>query len=532
MKKILIFISVIFIAFGLSSCMNIASNGKSAYEIAVENGFRGTEEEWLASLKGEAGESLHILDIYNAAKANGEISESMTLLEFVEKYFTDIAIEGLSAYEVYLENNPDSTLTEEEWLASLKGEPGNDGPTGEGINLYETYLDLIELGAANGGLDSSVTFLEFIQTYLNISGTNQPAVSKAILSAVKIIATNDYLFDASGNPNLNATGKSGAGVIYRINKQQGSAYIITNYHVVYDNEVSNRVLANIYINLVGNQYAKDAIKAKFIGGSATYDIAVLYVKDPVISNSDAAAVEVFDSNYLVAGTTAIAIGNPQGEGISATSGIVSVDSEYISMSPISTENVTLNSKNEVDMRVLRMDTPVNSGNSGGGLFNEKGELIGIVNAKIMSSTVDNFGYAIPSNIAINVAENIRKNNNGFSSSSIVKPLIGIMTEARNGHASYDKLTGTTRIYEEITVVQVLETSALYGYLLEGDIILSFTVNGVTYEAIRNFVIADACLTASVGDSFSMTVLRNGQTVELVKNSKGQTFKFLTSTIIG
>ena len=107
-----------------------------------------------------------------------------------------------------------------------------------------------------------------------------------------------------------------------------------------------------------------------------------------------------------------------------------------------------------------------------------------------------------------------------------------MTEARNGHASYDKLTGTTRIYEEITVVQVLETSALYGYLLEGDIILSFTVNGVTYEATRNFVIADACLTASVGDSFSMTVLRNGQTVELVKNSKGQTFKFLTSTIIG
>ena len=531
MKKVLIIICLVFVAFSLSSCFGETINGKSAYEIAVDNGFRGTEQEWLASLKGEDGKSLHIQDIYNAAIASGEIDSSVTLMEFVQHYFTDINIEGLSAYEVYLKNNPDSTLTEEEWVASLKGEPGTDGPTGEGINLYDTYLDLIQLGAANGCLDSIVTFLEFIQNYLNVSSSNQQAVSKAILSAVKIIATNDQLFNANGETNTNAKGKSGAGVIYRMNKQQGTAYIITNYHVVYDNEVTHKPLSNIYINLIGNQYVKDAIKAKFIGGSATYDIAVLYVKDAKLANSEAQAAEVFDSNYLVAGTTALAIGNPQGAGISATSGIVSVDSEYIYMDPISTENVSLNEKNEVQMRVLRMDTPVNSGNSGGGLFNEKGELIGIVNAKIMSSSVDNFGYAIPSNIAINVAENIRRNYNGISS-NVIKPLVGIMTEARNGYAAYDKLTGSTRIYEEITVVQVLETSSLYGYLLEGDIILTVTIQGVTYDATRNFVIADACLTASVGDSFSMTVLRNGQTIELFKNSQGETFKFLTSSIVG
>ena len=121
-----------------------ALRGMSAYEIAVDNGFRGTEEEWLESLKGEDGKSLHIQDIYNAAIAGGEIDSSMTLMEFVQYYFTDISIEGLSAYEIYLKNNPDSTLTEEEWVASLKGEPGNDGPTGEGINLYDTYLELTE----------------------------------------------------------------------------------------------------------------------------------------------------------------------------------------------------------------------------------------------------------------------------------------------------------------------------------------------------------------------------------------------------
>ena len=67
MKKILIFISVLFIAFGMSSCM-METAGKSAYDIAVENGFKGTETEWLESLKGKDGESLHILDIYYLKK--------------------------------------------------------------------------------------------------------------------------------------------------------------------------------------------------------------------------------------------------------------------------------------------------------------------------------------------------------------------------------------------------------------------------------------------------------------------------------
>jgi S1-C subfamily serine protease len=511
----------------------VVSTRKSAYDIAVDNGFRGTEEEWLASLKGEDGKSLHILDIYNAAISIGEITSDTTLLEFVSKYFSDIDIEGLSAYEVYKANNPDSTLTEEEWLASLKGEPGNDGPSGEGIDLYSTYLDLIALGSANGGLDSNVTFLQFVQEYLNVNTSHQPVISKAILSAVKIVATNDQLFNMNGELNVNATGKSGAGVIYRINKQQGSAYIITNYHIVFDNERTNNEFSNIYINLIGDQFIKNAVKAKFIGGSATYDVAVLYVVDPIISTSDAIAAEVFDSNYLTAGTSAIAIGNPEGAGIAVTSGIVSVDSEYISMTPLTTDNVSLNENNEVEMRVLRMDTPVNSGNSGGGLFNDKGELIGIVNAKIMSSKVDNFGYAIPANIVVNVAENIRRsyNSNGMVG-TVVKPLIGIMTQVTKSYASYDKLTSTTRIFEEITVVQVLETSDLYGYVYEGDIIKSFTVNGVTYEATRNFVIPEACLTAAQGDVFSMTVLRNGVEIELVTKTNGENFRFLTSTIVG
>lgn len=92
------------------------ATGKSAYEIAVGNGFEGTETEWLASLKGENGE-------------NGEDGATGA---------TGAA--GKSAYEIAVENGFEGT--EAEWLASLKGENGEDGATGAtgvGIEgIYET----------------------------------------------------------------------------------------------------------------------------------------------------------------------------------------------------------------------------------------------------------------------------------------------------------------------------------------------------------------------------------------------------------
>ena len=150
----------------MSSCLSL-TEPKSAYDIAVENGFVGTEAEWLESLKGEKGESLNIVDIYNAAIASGEFQG--TLMEFVVQYFSDTDIEGKSAYDLYVESLPEGStpLTEEEWLASLKGDTGMagaDGEKGDAIDLYQTYLDLVALGEENGGLDQDkVSFLQFVQ---------------------------------------------------------------------------------------------------------------------------------------------------------------------------------------------------------------------------------------------------------------------------------------------------------------------------------------------------------------------------------
>ena len=145
-----------------------------------------------------------------------------------------------------------------------------------------------------------------------------------------------------------------------------------------------------------------AITAEYLGGSMMYDIAVLKVTgDENLIASPARAVDIADSNDVTILDTAIAIGNPGGDGLSATVGYINVDSEDITV----VFETGANSSAEVDLRVMRTDAAVNSGNSGGGLFNDKGELIGIVNAKSGNTSEENIGYAIPSNVAIAIADN-------------------------------------------------------------------------------------------------------------------------------
>ena len=540
MKKFLVFLLVLLVC-SLTSCV-ISSNStvkKSAYDIAVENGFIGTEAEWLESLKGKSayeiavengfigteaqwleslkGKDLTFENIYQTALLNGY---SGSILDFAEYYFKDSVIYAKNNYDLAVEAGFTGTI--EEYLESLKGDTGVDGEKGDSIDLYNVYRQLFELG------EIDCDFLTFVEDYLKVdlNTSNEYVVAKSLLSAVKIVSTDDPLYNSNGEVNEDAKGKSGAGVVYKLSTASNYAYIITNYHVVY-NEDTNKAYTDIYVNYYGNQYISAAEKAVFVGGSATYDIAVLklvdsnFVKEGLIK-----PVEVFDSNNIAAGMTAIAIGNPRGEGISVTEGIVSVDSEDIYMDPVSTENVSLDSNGEVRMRVLRIDTPVNSGNSGGGLFNNKGELIGIVNAKIVNSSVDNIGYAIPSNIATFVADNLISSFDGVNPTKIVKGLLGIATRVVSSYAYYDTVTNTVKIVETIRVELVNETSSLYGKLEVGDLLESISFGGETYEITRDFVILDACLKSSLNQQGTLVVKRNGVTLDPIP------FTFNSTTIVG
>ena len=207
-------------------------------------------------------------------------------------------------------------------------------------------------------------------------------------------------------------------------------YILTNYHVV---EGSNSITVTTYD---GTSY-----DAQLIGYDESNDIAVLK-----IDATDLTPVVLGDSDTLNVGDTVVAIGNPLGElTFSLTTGVVSALDRPVTLSTGTT------------MNLIQTDCAINSGNSGGALFNLYGEVIGITNAKYSSSgssseaSIDNIGFAIPIDQVRSIFESII--TNGY----IVKPYIGV------------------------TVSDVSSESQSYG-LPQGAAVRSVTENGPAAEA--------------------------------------------------
>ena len=338
------------------------------------------------------------------------------------------------------------------------------------------------------------------------------ASSKGLRSAVSIVCSfkanvpQGSWYPGYGGTTTKEYSSAGSGVIYKMNKDEGDAFIITNYHVVYDasSNTENGISRDISVYLYGSASEDDAIKATYVGGSIYYDIAVLRVEDSeIIKNSNASQINVSDSDKVAVGDSAIAIGNAQGYGISVSSGIVSVDSEYIIMT-------AADDRTEVSFRVMRIDTAVNPGNSGGGLFDGKGNLIGIVNAKIVDDGVENIGYAIPSNIAISVADNIIDYCYGTDTERVQRALIGITVNSSDSKAVYDSETGRVSIRETVSVYEVSKGSLADGVLQKGDVLLSATKNGQKTEITRQHHIIDMMLGVRVGDTVVLDILRGGE----------------------
>ena len=175
-------------------------------------------------------------------------------------------------------------------------------------------------------------------------------------------------------------------------------YILTNYHVISGSKA-----------VTVATYDHNTYDAKVIGYDASNDIAVIK-----IDAENLTPVTLGDSDTLRVGESVYAIGNPLGElTFSLTGGIVSALSRNVQ-----TEAGT-------SMSLIQTDCAINSGNSGGALFNTRGEVIGITNAKYSSSgmgseaEIDNIGFAIPINSVKRIVTSIIEN--GY----VLKPYIGI-----------------------------------------------------------------------------------------------------------
>lgn len=332
------------------------------------------------------------------------------------------------------------------------------------------------------------------------------SVSQALRSSVSILCT---FVQESRRGGTSTYYSAGSGVIYDLDIETGSAFIITNYHVVYDEDSrqDNGIAEVINLYLYGSEYSGLELNATYVGGSMYYDLAILRVENSdILKNSDALAVTVANSDDVQVGSTAIAVGNAASEGISVTSGIVSVDSEYLSMTAV--DGITT-----VDYRVMRIDTAVNSGNSGGGLFDQNGCLIGIVNAKIIDDGVENIGYALPSSVVTAIADNIIYYCYESDNENVMRAIMGITVITNDSRAVYEEEAGLMKIHETVVVYTVDETQLGKVFQVD-DQLLSITIGGETKQITRQHQLIDAMLTARVGDVVTFTVLRDGQETEL------------------
>ena len=397
----------------------------------------------------------------------------------------------------------------EENLGTVVGKNGEDGTDGEDGAPGIPGKNGADGKDGDNGKDGTM------DVTVSISSTDTAiaaAVAKGLRSTVSIEAhhtKNEYNFFTGMTSTSNYTSE-GSGVIYTLDDQNGSAYIITNHHVVYDSKsnAAGGISNNIKVYIYGSEYSGQSFPATYVGGSMTYDIAVLRVENCEALRSEFPfACEVADSNTIAVGETSIAIGNAEGLGICVTSGIISVDSESITMN-------MADGTATVSRRVIRIDTAVNHGNSGGPLFNDNGKLIGIVSAKLETSSVDNIGYAIPSNVACAVADNIIDNCANTTSKTVQLATLGVTVTPKNSEARLDTATGKITKIEQSEIVSTTPGSAADGKLLVGDILVSAELNGSCQPITRNYQLIDTMLEIRVSDTLTIVVLRDGVEVSV------------------
>ena len=261
----------------------------------------------------------------------------------------------------------------------------------------------------------------------------------------------------------------GSGIIV-----SADGYIITNTHII---EGCDTVSVELYN---GDEY-----EAKLVGADSLSDISILKIDAEGLSPAEFAS-----SSALSVGDKVVAIGNPLGEAyrLTATDGIISGISREVN-------------HNGTVMNLIQTNAAINEGNSGGALINSAGQVIGITNMKIISSTgVEGIGFAIPSDTVKAIADALLENG-VVTGRGTIGVTIGPVPEAA---AEYYEIP--TGLYVSI----VNEKSDAYAQGIRvGDIIIK--ANGTEVHA--NSDISAIKETMDVGDSITFTIWRNGDTFD-------------------
>ena len=262
---------------------------------------------------------------------------------------------------------------------------------------------------------------------------------------------------------------AGSGVII---SQDG--YILTCAHVV-----SGATSIKVQLN-DGNSY-----DATIVGSDSTSDIAVIKIEATGLTPA-----VIGDSDALAVGETVVAVGNPLGTlSNSVTDGIISALNRQVT---VEDNNMTL----------LQTSASISPGNSGGGLFNANGELIGVVNAKSSYSEAEGIGFAIPINSAMSIAQELIQNG------SVARPALGVTIYDVKDAATAQQLgVSNTGVYVmQLTSGGGAEAAGVQA----GDRIIAIDDTAVSSTNDIKSYLANK----NVGDSVNLQVERDGKVLTL------------------
>ena len=315
------------------------------------------------------------------------------------------------------------------------------------------------------GSDSSITAASSSGSSLT---TEQ--VADLVSPSVVVITTEQVVYSQwSWYGQNQVESGAGSGVII-----SSDGYILTCAHVVDG-------ASNITVTIGDKDYT-----ATLVGEDTTSDIAVIKIDADGLTPAT-----VGNSDSLKVGQSVMAVGNPLGElGGTVTGGMISALNRSVTIQGSSSVNT---------MSLIQMDASVSPGNSGGGLFNMNGELVGIVNAKSSSSDAEGLGFAIPINDAIKVAQELLEN--GYVTG---RPYLGITYLAVTDAQTASQLG--VNAYGVYVVEVVKGGPAEKAGLQAGDRIVS--VDGT--EIASKDDLGTLMQKHAAGDTLSITIAREGQ----------------------
>ena len=350
-------------------------------------------------------------------------------------------------------------------LAAVMGFAG--GYVGSRMNGSKVVIQQVapSSSSSSSGSDSSIT-----SASASGSSLTTEQVADLVSPSVVVITTEQVVYSQwSWYGQNQVESGAGSGVII-----SSDGYILTCAHVVDG-------ASTITVTIGDKDYT-----ATLVGEDTTSDIAVIKIDADGLTPAT-----VGNSDGLKVGQSVMAVGNPLGElGGTVTGGMISALNRSVTIQGSSSVNT---------MSLIQMDASVSPGNSGGGLFNMNGELIGIVNAKSSSSDAEGLGFAIPINDAIKVAQELMEN--GYVTG---RPYLGITYVAVEDAQTAAQLG--VNAYGVYIVDVVKGGPAEKAGLQTGDRIVS--IDGSEIAAKDD--LGTLMQKHAAGDTLSFTVARGGQ----------------------